>query len=193
MRYTLPILLLLLSWTQNALGFVCNNNVISLGFSKAEVIIKCGDPSWTNSSSQYIIDNAYTPFETRMSIVTEQWIYNLGPNRFVRILGFQNSRLINIDEGDYGYLEGQPLAAGCESVDFKIGRSQAEIRARCGQPFFIDSRREEVLSNISATAKRVTVNIVDEWTYNLGPHQFLRILTFRNGHLSEVRTGERGL
>lgn len=193
MRYSAIIFLLLLAWTQNALGFACNENVVSLGFNKAEVLIKCGKPTWTSNSTQHIIDNAYTPLETRFSTATEQWIYNFGPNRLVRILTFENGRLTHVDASDYGYLEGQSLTESCAPIDFKVGRSLAEIRARCGQPFFTDSRREELLTSISTTAKRVTVNSIEEWTYNFGPNQFLRILTFRNGYLSEIRTGERGL
>jgi len=33
---------------------------------------------------------------------------------------------------------------------------------------------------------------IDEWTYNLGPTRFMRILTFNNGRLEEVISGSKG-
>ncbi len=33
---------------------------------------------------------------------------------------------------------------------------------------------------------------IEEWTYNLGPNRFLRILTFRNGVLANIKTGGYG-
>lgn len=33
---------------------------------------------------------------------------------------------------------------------------------------------------------------VEEWTYNFGPDKFIRIFTFRNGKLVDIRTGGHG-
>lgn len=35
-------------------------------------------------------------------------------------------------------------------------------------------------------------NLIEEWFYNFGPTRFIYILTFRNGRLIEIDTGERG-
>jgi hypothetical protein len=37
----------------------------------------------------------------------------------------------------------------------------------------------------------VTV-MIDEWTYDLGPHRFIRHLIFENGRLIRVWTADRG-
>jgi hypothetical protein len=33
---------------------------------------------------------------------------------------------------------------------------------------------------------------VEEWTYNSGPDRFLRIFSFRNGTITDIRTGGYG-
>jgi hypothetical protein len=36
-------------------------------------------------------------------VTIEEWIYNFGPTQFMRILRFENNKLIEIETGDYGY------------------------------------------------------------------------------------------
>jgi hypothetical protein len=54
-----------------------------------------------------------------------------------------------------------------------------------------EQRYETVTEKIAGGRRQVGVS-VDEWTFNLGPTQFMRILTFRNGELVDISTGERG-
>ncbi|HEY6012184.1 MAG TPA: DUF2845 domain-containing protein [Nitrospirota bacterium] len=33
---------------------------------------------------------------------------------------------------------------------------------------------------------------IEEWTYDFGPNRFMRIITFRNNTVSDIRTGGYG-
>jgi hypothetical protein len=77
------------------------------------------------------------------------------------------------------------------------GATQAEVSQKCGEPQSRSSRLEVVSQETrqggattggsTATTTSVTRNI-EEWTYNFGPGQFMRLVTFVNGRLSTVQS-----
>jgi len=170
----------------------CGNRLVSADDTKAEVLIKCGAPAWKDNWTDEIINNVNTADELRVSIARERWVYNFGPNSFLSFLLFENGRLINISTGGYGYNEQSPSRQPCDSDEIKPGLTQYEILKHCGEPFFKDTRSEERLMGADEHSKRLTTNRIDEWTYNFGPNQFLRILKFENGTLVDIRTADRG-
>ncbi len=80
-----------------------------------DVVQNCGEPSWVQVGEQraqgqyfapnHITDGWYTqgPIITAIPMEVEQWVYNYGHTRFVRIFTFQNGVLTSIDHGGYGY------------------------------------------------------------------------------------------
>jgi hypothetical protein len=169
----------------------CGSRLVSVGDNKAEVLIKCGPPAWKDAWTEKLINNVNTPGELRVNIERERWIYNLGHNSFLRFLLFQNGKLVKITTGDYGF-SGKRSAEQCHSEKLQVGISQYEILQRCGEPAFKDSREEEQFTAVDEHNNQLTIKRVDEWTYNFGPNKFLRILTFENGELVNVETGDRG-
>src|SRR3569623_1929812 len=93
-------------------------------------------------------------------------------------------------------------AASAASNEVRRGMAQARLirlllilialLPRCGAPFFKDCRDEVRVLRLGQGLHQYVVILIDEWTYNLGPNQFLRILSFENGKLVEVRSGDRG-
>jgi hypothetical protein len=72
------------------------------------------------------------------------------------------------------------------------GSSMDEVFRRCGEPTFRTVSREFV-SFETPSGVVVTREIpVETWTYNRGPREFVRYLTFRNGHLLRVSEGDYG-
>lgn len=69
----------------------CNDRLVNLGDTKADVSMKCGSPS-----------SQETHQRKRRSVTVDVWMYNLGPNQFIRTLTFENDRLVKIDQGGYG-------------------------------------------------------------------------------------------
>jgi hypothetical protein len=68
----------------------------------------------------------------------------------------------------------------------------ADVVAKCGYPDFRDSHQEEVIQRLDSNARQKEYITVEEWTYNLGPNQFMRIVVLKNGRVAEIRTGNYG-
>jgi hypothetical protein len=67
-----------------------------------------------------------------------------------------------------------------------------EVFRRCGEPTF-RSFSTEFVSFETPSGVVVTREVpVETWTYNRGPREFVRYLTFRNGHLVRVVEGDYG-
>jgi hypothetical protein len=79
----------------------------------------------------------------------------------------------------------------CDGGIVSTGDGNFDVLAKCGPPDFKDSHQEEVVQRFGGTWQRVYVT-VDEWTYNLGPTQFTRIVVLKNGRISEIRLGQYG-
>ncbi len=73
----------------------------------------------------------------------------------------------------------------------EIVNIETDVLAKCGEPSLKDSHVEEFRDKLDGTERNVLVT-VEEWTYNLGPTRFVRILTFRNSRLTDIRTGNYG-
>lgn len=58
------------------------------------------------------------------------------------------------------------------------------VAIKCDQPSYVSKWTESESGSWGAT---LLIN-VEEWTYNEGPHRFIRILTFRNGILEKIET-----
>jgi uncharacterized protein DUF2845 len=79
----------------------------------------------------------------------------------------------------------------CEGGIVSTDDRSSDVLAKCGPPDFRDSHQEEVAQRLGDTKQKVYIN-VEEWTYNLGPNQFIRIVVLKNGRIAEIRTGSYG-
>lgn len=70
--------------------------------------------------------------------------------------------------------------------------SSFDVMAKCGPPDFRESHQEEVVQRFDVDVKQKVYINVEEWTYNLGPSQFTRIIILKNGRIAEIRTGSYG-
>jgi hypothetical protein len=80
----------------------------------------------------------------------------------------------------------------CGNRLVNLGDSIDQVFRRCGQPTFRKFETEYVSFE---TAPGFFVNrpiAIEIWTYNRGPHQFVRYLKFREGDLVEVDEGTYG-
>ncbi len=68
------------------------------------------------------------------------------------------------------------------------GQQDFQVRERCGEPFWTDRYDNlEILGAYSALEYQRSVQF-DVWYYNFGPHQLMRQLIFRDGHLLREET-----
>lgn len=92
---------------------------------------------------------------------------------------------------------GSALALDCHGRLVVIGASPWEVKERCGEPTAI----EDVVKHIpqraydptSHTPVYILVPVQQSiWTYNFGPTRFLYYLTFQQGKLIDIATGDYG-
>jgi hypothetical protein len=85
----------------------CGTVLISLGDTKLETLLKCGEPVWREVLTGGCYPSSYSRRTNvryrNFSGFLEEWTYNFGPQQFMRILRFQNGRLVDIELGEYGY------------------------------------------------------------------------------------------
>lgn len=94
----------------------------------------------------------------------------------------------------------------CGTVLVSTDDTTYEVMNKCGEPSHVEVWEEErirtffgwpTLSHIAQeqyqkpVLTKIHVN-VEEWTYNLGPHRFMRFLRFENGKVRNIATGDYG-
>ena len=90
-------------------AFQCDNKFISVGSFRDEVLERCGPPSMSDTWQEdrlvdaYIRDNGQLGVARRAFVTIDRWTYNFGPTHFMRILTFENAKLISIKSGKKGY------------------------------------------------------------------------------------------
>jgi len=82
----------------------------------SDVVANCGEPTWVQIGEGRQLGQVFIPYHVRdgwflpgpfigreFPVDVEEWVYNLGPTRFLRILRFENGILRSIRTGGYGY------------------------------------------------------------------------------------------
>lgn len=83
-------------------------------------------------------------------------------------------------------------SVSCPGGIVSSGDSVVDLVVKCGQPEWKESHQEKITERVEPGLKRRTYITVEEWTYNFGPQQLLRMVTIRNGIISDIRTGQYG-
>lgn len=110
MKRLAAILLLALLASSPAFAFRCGGKLVSKGDTRTEVAAKCGEPAdvltqqsvyrrpviWSHGRPYYI-------GEDFIEVPVESWIYNLGPNKFMRRIRFEGGIVTEIETLGYGH------------------------------------------------------------------------------------------
>lgn len=85
----------------------CGNRIISLGYTKSEVLERCGEPTASEQRDEGTTETSVDPVtkhivSRKTSVLVEEWTYDFGPNSLVHILRFSNNKLVKIDTAGYG-------------------------------------------------------------------------------------------
>ncbi|MDH3716351.1 MAG: DUF2845 domain-containing protein [Gammaproteobacteria bacterium] len=101
----LALLVLVVQPAQAAMR--CGSQLVSDGDHKLQVLHKCGPPALVEYRGyQY---RAYLPHNLPgvhtqlIGANVEEWTYNFGPRRFMRLVRFADSEVVRIISLDYGY------------------------------------------------------------------------------------------
>lgn len=84
----------------------------------------------------------------------------------------------------------------CGSGLIYVGDTKAKVLRCCGEPDLVDTEGA-VTNEVSRRAgnkkyTRSTTRVVESWTYNRGPSQFIRILVFSGSRLVSIGEGDYG-
>jgi hypothetical protein len=75
----------------------------------------------------------------------------------------------------------------CDQRLVRVGDSEAIVLARCGTPTAADTERTNRRDH--GAIRRC---VIDRWTYDRGPSDFVRTLRFEDGVLANVDVGSWG-
>ncbi len=81
-------------------------------------------------------------------------------------------------------IAGDDAGMSCTGNLVQLGESQASVLMKCNAPWMKTSRTEKRKWN--GTVVYITVDV---WTYSQGKGSFLRVLTFRDGTLTDISLG----
>lgn len=77
-------------------SLVCDGYLISVGATKAEVMLRCGEPMLKEN-----IGTTVPPQRTGgLALVIERWTYDQGEGSFFRMLTFHGSDVVAIETGE---------------------------------------------------------------------------------------------
>jgi hypothetical protein len=171
----------------------CAGGLISVGDSRVDLLSKCGDPDAKEAHEEEITERPGDGSKRRLFVAVEDWTYNFGPGRFMRIVTLKNGTVTNIRTRNYGYSRNaKPDQRECSEQVVSVGDTKSDVIAKCGEPAWKDTRQEELKEKLDDGREHKILVTIEDWTYNLGPNRFVRILTFRNGRLTDIRTGKYG-
>jgi len=177
----------------HAASFDCAGGIVSVGDARTDLLMKCGEPDRKESHNEEIVDRPDQGVKRKRYITVEEWTYNFGPRQFMRIVTLKNGAITDIRTGNYGYTrQAEPDRPECGGRIISIGDVMSEVLAKCGDPAWKDSHQEELQERREGGQEHRIFVTVEEWTYDFGPNRFVRIVTFRNGTVSDIRTGGYG-
>lgn len=172
----------------------CGNKLANQGDRKAEVLLKCGEPTLVEKWREEVViyeEEIEKHIKKVVNLYFEEWTYNFGSNRFLYFLKFKNDELSHIETGARGYDGTTPSRkTTCGNLP-AVGERKIEVLISCGVPTLKEEREEERISSIfdkkeGVHKERKLKLSVEEWTYNFGSNEFTYFLRFENGKLVNI-------
>jgi hypothetical protein len=96
-----------------------------------------------------------------------------------------------------GAVSGSAQALDCRGRLIVIGASPWEVKERCGEPSDTEDVTKYLLQQAYDQLQQRSVQILVPvqqtiWTYNFGSTRFMYYLTFQEGKLIDITTGDYG-
>jgi hypothetical protein len=157
----------------------CGDRLVRTEALAAEVIAACGAPDYRQISyggPAYGVDE-------------EQWYYNFGSQRLVRVLRFRRGELVSIAADGYGF-DARP-ASRCRATEIRSGVSAFRLLRACGEPASREAFEESSLAQ-DDPEDAPPPQYRERWVYDLGSDTRMRIVTLREGRVTDVTLGHYG-
>ncbi|MBU0993310.1 MAG: DUF2845 domain-containing protein [Proteobacteria bacterium] len=170
----------------------CGKNIVSVGDAAYDVLMKCEKPKWVDASELDVIKELNPNEWVKSHIKRELWLYNRGPNTFMKELIFENDKLVEIKSLSYGCLEKDIGSFANDDNKLHLRMSKPEVLIFWGNPDYQTDMTEERLYKVSEKEFLKYTISISKWIYNFGENRFIKTLVFENGRLTEIIAGERG-
>lgn len=188
----LPALVAAEAWAAGTLR--CDSRIIDEGSLAAETVAACGEPAyrdlWTFQQGQGYVAEA------------EEWYYDFGPAKLLRVIKLRHGRVVDIDSDGYGF--DKNTAGSCQPAQITPAISKYRLLRLCGEP--VQRRAMGVLSplrsrsTMSGSHERGRLHreeylvplFREEWIYNFGSSHLMRVVTLEDGRVKRVESGDRG-
>ena len=175
-----------------ATDFSCGKYLVELGDTSYDILMKCNKPGWVDKSEVEIIKQIKTGEWEKIQVIREIWLYNWGPNTFMKELTLENDRLIEIKSLGYGYLDKDIGSFGNVENKLYLQMSKSEALINWGEPSHETNWIEEKLYKADENSFKVYNVTMTKWIYDFGPKRFLKSLLFENNRLVSIETGKYG-
>jgi hypothetical protein len=163
-----------------------------VGDSTYDVLMKCGEPWWKDNSEVEVIKKVAVNEWEKTILDKGIWFYNFGPNRFMKLLFFENDKLNEIKNLGYGCLEKDIGKYKNNKVKLYMEMPKTEVLIHWGDPDYTTQTVEERLFKVNEGQKIKCTVTVSKWIYNFGSRRFIKTLTFENGRLIKIDSGGYG-
>lgn len=90
--------------------------------------------------------------------------------------------------GLLAFMDGNALSFYCKDRLVSEEDTMIEVYQKCGEPDFKEQHVEKERDVLDLGVKRTVYIVVDEWTYNFGPLDWLYRIRFENGRLKKIET-----
>lgn len=176
--------LLLLLASPAAMALRCGSRVISDGDLDFQVRERCGEPYWSETWIGVDVVGRYSPLETQREVELSVWYYNFGPRELIQRLVFVDGDLQNIESLGYGVRE---IGDSCRANMNFTGLNSGELVAKCGQPAHRRQSNDGLVYRPAPGLENWRQQRREEWTYDFGRNQLLRVLRLVNGQVESVQ------
>ena len=102
-KLLLPAAVVLLTVPDPAMAMRCGHALVSIGDRMVEVLEKCGPPLTVDRWDGGMRSRGFFGFDFWEQVVVEEWVYNQGPHKFIRVLRFENGRLVKEETAGKGF------------------------------------------------------------------------------------------
>lgn len=111
-KWTLAVVFAIAAASPAYADMRCGSHVITEGDTRSRVMAYCGDPTEIQSTSSilrrpvtWVNGRPYTVGDGFVEVPVDVWLYNLGPNKLMRRIRFEDGLVVQIDTLGYGYNE----------------------------------------------------------------------------------------
>ena len=82
---------------------LCDSGEMQVGITQYEILQRCGEPAFKDSRQEEQLTSVDENTNRLTVKRIDEWTYNFGPNKFLRILKFENGELVEVETGDRGF------------------------------------------------------------------------------------------